>query len=89
MARTIPIDPILEKGYNVRLLVEDFDGLIEKWSNRSEKFRETVDSSLDCQMEVERETNWISLGAVNLMHHYSSLFMVAIGKEETSQFTAS
>ena len=49
MARTIPIDPILEKGYNVRLLVEDFDGLIEKWSNRSEKFRETVDSSLDCQ----------------------------------------
>ena len=49
MARTIPIDPILEKGYNVRLLVEDFDGLIEKWSNRSEKFRQTVDSSLDCQ----------------------------------------
>ena len=49
MARTIPIDPILEKGYNVRLLVEDFDGLIEKWSNRSEKFRETVDSSLACQ----------------------------------------
>ena len=49
MARTRPIDPILEKGYNVRLLVEDFDGLIEKWSNRSEKFRETVDSSLDCQ----------------------------------------
>ena len=47
MARAIPIDPILEKGYNVRLLVEDFDGLIEKWSNRSEKFRETVDSSLD------------------------------------------
>ena len=49
MARTIPIDPILEKGYNVRLLVEDFDGLIEKWSNRSEKFRETVDSSLNCK----------------------------------------
>ena len=49
MARAIPIDPILEKGYNVRLLVDDFDGLIEKWSNRSEKFRETADSSLDCQ----------------------------------------
>ena len=49
MARTIPIDPILEKGYNVRLLVEDFDGLIDKWSKRSEKFREIVDSSLDCQ----------------------------------------
>ena len=40
-------------------------------------------------MEVERKTNWISLGAVNLMPHYLSLFMVAIGKEETSQFTAS
>ena len=49
MARAIPIDPILEKGYNVRLLVEDFDGLIEKWSNRSEKFREKADSSCDCQ----------------------------------------
>jgi hypothetical protein len=28
MARTIPIDPILEKGYNVRLLVDDFDVLM-------------------------------------------------------------
>ena len=39
MERTIPIDPILEKGYNVRLLVDDFDGLIEKWSNWSEDFQ--------------------------------------------------
>ena len=29
MERIIPIDPELEKGYNVRLLVDDFDGLIE------------------------------------------------------------
>ena len=49
MERTIPIDSDLEKGYNVRLLVDDFDGLIEKWSNLSEKFRATVDSSLNCQ----------------------------------------
>ena len=49
MERTIPIDPILEKGYNVRLLVDDFDGLIEKWSNWSEKYRASVDSSLNCQ----------------------------------------
>ena len=39
MERTIPINPILEKGYNVRLLVDDFDGLIEKWSKWSEDFR--------------------------------------------------
>ena len=44
MERTIPIDPILEKGYNVRLLVDDFDGLIEKWSNWSEDFRSNADS---------------------------------------------
>ena len=49
MERTIPIDPILEKGYNVRLLVDDFDGLIEKWSKWSEDFRANADSSLDCQ----------------------------------------
>ena len=49
MERTIPIDPVLEKGYNVRLLVDDFDGLIEKWSYWSEKFRGKVDSTLNCQ----------------------------------------
>ena len=49
MQRTIPVDPILEKGYNVRLLVDDFDGLISRWSDRSEKFRQNVDSSLNCQ----------------------------------------
>ena len=49
MERTIPVDPILEKEYNVRLLVDDFDGLISRWSDRSEKFRQNVDSSLNCQ----------------------------------------
>ena len=49
MQRTIPVDPIQEKGYNVRLLVDDFDGLISRWSDRSEKFRQNVDSSLNCQ----------------------------------------
>jgi arylformamidase len=49
MERTIPIDPTLEKGYNVRLLVDDFDALIEKWSKWSEDFRANVDSSLNCQ----------------------------------------
>jgi len=49
MERTIPVDPIKEKGYNVRLLVDDFDGLISRWSDRSEKFRQNVDSSLNCQ----------------------------------------
>ena len=49
MDRTIPIDPTLEKGYNVRLLVDDFDALIEKWSKWSEDFRANADSSLNCQ----------------------------------------
>ena len=49
MERTIPIDPILEKGYNVRLLEDNFEGLIEKWSSWSEVFRANVDSSLNCQ----------------------------------------
>ena len=46
MERTIPIDPILEKGYNVRLLEDDFDGLIEKWSGWSKDFRSNADLSL-------------------------------------------
>ena len=49
MERTIPIDSTLEKGYNVRLLVDDFDALIEKWSKWSEDFRANVDYSLNCQ----------------------------------------
>ena len=50
MERTIPIDPILEKGYNVRLLEDDFDGLIKKWSGWSKDFRANVDSSLDLSL---------------------------------------
>ena len=88
MARTIPIDPILEKGYNVRLLVEDFDGLKNGLTEVKNLERQST-LPWTVSMEVERKTNWIYLGAVNLMHHYSSLFMEAIGKEETSQFTAS
>ena len=49
MEREIPIDPILEKGYNVRLLEDDFEGLIEKWSSWSKDFRANADSSLNCQ----------------------------------------
>jgi len=60
MTRTIPIDPILEAGYNVRLLVEDFDGLINTWSARSEKFRSTADASLNCQYD-EGEKNKLDL----------------------------
>ena len=56
MERTIPIDPILEKGYNVRLLVDDFDGLINSWFQRSEQFRGTVDNSLNCKYD-EGEKN--------------------------------
>ena len=58
MERIIPIDPILEKGYNVRLLVDDFDGLIEKWSKWSEDFRANADSSLNCQYgDGEKDNN--------------------------------
>ena len=60
MSRTIPIEPILEKGYNVRLLVKDFDGLINTWSARSEKFRSTVDSSINCQYD-EGEKNKLDI----------------------------
>ena len=60
MERTIPIDPILEKAYNVRLLVDDFDGLINTWIHRSVKFRSTVDTSLNCQYD-EGEKNKLDI----------------------------
>ncbi len=47
MRREIPVDTALEAGYNVRLLVDDFDGLIENWSQRSATFASKVDSVLD------------------------------------------
>ncbi len=49
MTRVIPVDSALEAGYNVRLLVDDFDGLIQRWSQRSEQFRQQADATLDCQ----------------------------------------
>ena len=87
MERTIPIDPLLEKGYNVRLLVDDFDGLIEKWSNWSEDFRANVDSSLTAIMAMVKKINSIFLGVESQMHPYLSSFMEATGKEEISQST--
>ena len=60
MERTIPIDPILEKGYNVRLLVDDFDGLINTWFQRSEQFRSKIDNSLNCKYD-EGEKNKLDI----------------------------
>ena len=60
MSRFVPIDPILEKGYNVRLLADDFEGLISNWAARSEKFRSTANSSLNCQYD-EGEKNKLDL----------------------------
>ena len=60
MSPFAPIDPILEKGYNVRLLADDFEGLINAWTARSEKFRSTANSSLNCQYD-EGEKNKLDL----------------------------
>ena len=60
MKRAIPIDPILEEGYNVRLLVDDFDSLINTWFQRSEQFRSVVDNSVNCQYDIG-EKNKIDL----------------------------
>ncbi len=48
MTRDIPIDPVLEKGYDVRLLRSDFADLVEVWSARSAELRASSDSVLDC-----------------------------------------
>lgn len=47
MTRNILIDQELEKGYNVRLLRDDFEGLVKAWLARSAEFRQGVDTSLD------------------------------------------
>ena len=47
MEATPTIDPELERGYNIRLLHDNFDGLISSWEARSKSFRESVDCSLD------------------------------------------
>ncbi len=48
MPRELPVDPELEKGYNVRLLRDDFQQLFEGWAVRSEEFRANADVQLDC-----------------------------------------
>lgn len=47
MKATPTIDPELEKGYNIRLLHNDFDGLISSWEARSKSFRKNANCSLD------------------------------------------
>jgi arylformamidase len=46
--REIPVDPELEKGYNLRLLRDDFQQLYESWATRSETFRDNADAQIDC-----------------------------------------
>lgn len=48
MNRDFPIDPELEKGYNLRLLRDDFEQLFEGWTTRSSVFRANADTQLDC-----------------------------------------
>jgi len=46
--REFPVDTELEKGYNLRLLRDDFQQLYESWATRSETFRANADAQLDC-----------------------------------------
>jgi arylformamidase len=48
MSRDIPVDPVLEAGYNVRLRRTDFSDVIRRWSKRSAVTRQTTDAILDC-----------------------------------------
>ena len=48
MARTIPVDPVLERGYDVRKLRDDFEAFLEDFMSRSAEFRSNADCSLDC-----------------------------------------
>ena len=48
MKQTVPIDPVQEEGYNVRRLRSDLDQVIHGWSIRSETFRATARSTLNC-----------------------------------------
>ena len=47
MSRATPIDPVLEKGYNVRQQRGDFEQLLETWSDRSAAFRAQADGQLN------------------------------------------
>ncbi len=48
MTRDIAIDPVLEKGYDVRLLRSDFADLVEVWNARSAELRTSTEARLDC-----------------------------------------
>ena len=48
MERKIPVDPVLEHGYDVRMLRDDFAQISEGWIARSKAFRESTSSHLDC-----------------------------------------
>ncbi len=48
MKRAVPLQQEMEKAYNVRLLRDDAEAVLQDWSNRSEQFRLNADSSLDC-----------------------------------------
>ena len=52
MTRDIPIDPVLEHGYDVRLLRDDFAEIVEGWSARSQRLRAGADASLDCAYDT-------------------------------------
>ncbi len=48
MDREFPIDPELERGYNVSLSRDDFQALLGGWVSRSEEFRTGADAQTDC-----------------------------------------
>lgn len=52
MTRAIPIDPVLEKGYDVRLLRDDFAQIVEGWTARSAGLRANADCQLDCAYDT-------------------------------------
>ncbi|WP_272011440.1 alpha/beta hydrolase [Roseovarius sp. ZX-A-9] len=47
MTRTIPVDPTLEHGYDVRLLRSDFAELSQSWAERSAALRKNATVKLD------------------------------------------
>jgi arylformamidase len=50
--RRIPIDPRLEREYNVRKLRDDFDQVFESWIVRSAAFRKAADAALGCSYDA-------------------------------------
>lgn len=52
MERSVPVDPELEKGYDVRMLRDDFPQIIEGWSERSVAFREKAETRIDCEYDT-------------------------------------